>query len=200
MREKSKKKRVNVILDLDQTLIDARPVEDYDFDKNKEKAKKFKFHNMDGYYIVFERPGLQEFLDWLFSNFIVSVWTAATKDYALFVIDKIILKNTSRKLDYIFFDYHCNLSEDYAHGTKDLNTLWNNFKLKKYDKNNTIIIDDYDEVYNTQPKRCVMIPAFEFDKGGSENDTALKLIKDRFENTKRITKQQVKDLNAAFDM
>ena len=42
----------------------------------------------DGHYKVFERPGLQEFLDYLFANFNVSVWTAASKSYALFIIDK----------------------------------------------------------------------------------------------------------------
>ena len=60
--------KVNVLLDLDQTVISAEGDDEYDHDKSKDKAKKFKFHDMDGYYIVFERPGLQPFLDWLFKK------------------------------------------------------------------------------------------------------------------------------------
>ena len=57
--------------------------------------EKFSYHDMDGYYIVFERPGLQEFLDYLFANYIVSVWTAATKDYAILEDSLITAASTS---------------------------------------------------------------------------------------------------------
>ena len=101
---------MNVVLDLDQTLISAEDWDSKDFKKHKNKAKKFEFHDMDGYYIVFERPNLQSFLDYLFANFNVSVWTAASKDYALFIIDKIILSKPGRHLDWIFFSY-CDISK-----------------------------------------------------------------------------------------
>ena len=102
----------NFILDLDQTLISAEAEEEYDFKKYNKKAKLFNFQDMDGYYIVFERPGLQKFLDYLFSHYNVSVWTAATKDYALFIIEKMLLKKKkNRTLDYIFFSYHCDISK-----------------------------------------------------------------------------------------
>jgi len=107
MRHKS-----NIVLDLDQTLISSEIIKEFDFTQNKEKSKKFNFHNMDEYYLVFERPGLQSFLDNLFENFNVSIWTAASKDYALFIIEKIILKNNpKRKLDWVFFSYHCRISK-----------------------------------------------------------------------------------------
>ena len=76
-------KKGHIILDLDQTLISAEPSEEYNFAKNREKSKKFVFHDMDGYYVVFERPGLQSFLTYLFDNFNVSIWTAASKRYSL---------------------------------------------------------------------------------------------------------------------
>lgn len=167
----------NFILDLDQTVISAEPCEEYDFKKNREKAKKFIFHNMDNYYIVFERPYLQEFLTYLFDNFNVSIWTAATKDYALFIIDKIILGgNSNRKLDYIFFSYHCKISEKIKGNTKNLSLLWDTYKLKHFNENNTVILDDYNEVYNTQPKNCIVAKPFEFKNKNSEKDTFLKDI------------------------
>jgi TFIIF-interacting CTD phosphatase-like protein len=80
------KKKLNFILDLDQTIISGEPVEEYSIEKNKKKASKFRFETMENYYIIFERPGLQQFLTFLFKNFNVSIWTAASKDYALFII------------------------------------------------------------------------------------------------------------------
>ena len=66
----------------------------------------------ENYYIIFERPGLQQFLTFLFKYFNVSIWTAASKDYALFIIDKIIIAgNKDRKIDYVFFSYHCGISK-----------------------------------------------------------------------------------------
>ena len=167
---------MNVILDLDQTVISAEADEDYDFKKYKNKAKEFDFKDMDGMYLVFERPDLQHFLDFLFENFNVSVWTAASKDYALFIIEKILLCKPGRKLDYIFFSYHCDVSDKIKKGTKDLSMLWDVYKLEGYNKNNTVIVDDYDEVYNTQPDNCIIAPPFEFTKEGSENDRFLKKL------------------------
>jgi len=172
MRHKS-----NIVLDLDQTLISSEIIKEFDFTQNKEKSKKFNFHNMDEYYLVFERPGLQSFLDNLFENFNVSIWTAASKDYALFIIEKIILKNNpKRKLDWVFFSYHCRISKNKSNKSKDLSLLWDIYKIDGFNKNNTIIIDDYDEVYNSQPKNCIKIEPFEFTNSGSEYDAVLEKI------------------------
>lgn len=167
----------NVLLDLDQTIISAEAKEDFDFKKHKHKANKFKYKDMDGYYTVFERPGLQKFLDFLFSNFNVSVWTAASKDYALFIIEKIILADRkNRQLDWIFFSYHCDISKRIKNGTKDLKILWEDYKIPNYYNDNTVIIDDYDEVYNTQPNNCIIAFPFEFMDESSEHDKYLERL------------------------
>jgi TFIIF-interacting CTD phosphatase-like protein len=164
----------NILLDLDQTLISAEASEDYNFKKNKEKSKKFTYHDMDGYYIVFERPGVQPFLDYLFANFNVSIWTAASKDYALFVIDKVIIAgHSNRNIDYIFFSYHCDVSKSKKNGSKDLSMLWDEYKMPGYTKDNTVILDDYDEVHNTQPGNCIVALPFEYTKENSHQDRFL---------------------------
>lgn len=174
-----------LLLDLDQTLISAEACEDYDFKKNKEKAKRFTFVNMDDYYIVFERPGLQPFLDYIFANFNVSVWTAASKDYALYIIEKILLQNKpERRLDYIFFSYHCDVSKKKKKGTKDLSMLWDIYKLNGYTEKNTVILDDYDEVYKTQKGNCIVAVPFEFTQEGSETDKFLKQLIPRLKEMK----------------
>jgi len=178
------KNKINVILDLDQTLISSELLEEYDYELNEKKLKKFNSHNMDNYYIVFERPGLQKFLDYIFDNFNVSIWTAASKDYALFIIEKIILSNkTNRQLDWVFFSYHCTLAKKLSLGSKKISILWDNFNLNNYNDKNTIIIDDYDEVYNIQPGNCIIAWPFEYTADNSENDNFFNLL---IENLKYI--------------
>jgi hypothetical protein len=173
------KDRLKIIIDLDQTLISAEDMKDYDSEKHKKKSKKFTSVHMENHYIVFERPGLQDFLDFIFNgDFDVSVWTAASKDYALFIIDKIIIAGKSdRKLDWIFFSYHCDISKKHTGNTKDLSILYDVYNIPGYSVNNTIIIDDYDEVQKTQPNNCIIAYPFEFENEGSENDNYLPLLK-----------------------
>ena len=56
------KSKPNVFLDLDNTIISAEAIEDFPFTKKDilHKLCKFTFYNMDGYYLVFERPHLQK--------------------------------------------------------------------------------------------------------------------------------------------
>ena len=168
----------NIILDLDQTLISAEASEDFEFKKYKEKSKKFKYHDMDGYYIIYNRPYLQSFLNYIFEHFNVSIWTAASKDYALFIIENIILNNeNNRKLDFIFFNYHCKISNKNTRYTKKLTMLWDVFKLPGFTEKNTVIIDDYKEdVYKCQPNNCIIAKPFEFKEENSENDNFLKEV------------------------
>ncbi len=179
--------KINIMLDLDNTLISAEPLTDFPFDDPgiKEKALKFPVHNMEDYYIVFERPHLQDFLDYLFENFNVSVWTAASKDYALWVVDKIVLRRPGRKLDFIFYSYHCDLSRKKCkRSSKDLRMLWKYFKLPNYGPHNTLIIDDLENVW--KPQSCNTIPAvpFEILDEGSENDDFLLEAQDKLEKIK----------------
>jgi len=194
----------NIVLDIDQTLISAEPTEEYDFKKNKEKAKKFTYHNMDGYYVVFERPGLQPFLDYLFKTFNVSIWTAASKDYACFIIDKIILPSDKpgRTLDYVFCSYHCDISKKIKKGSKNLTLLKDSFLLSDYDLSNTLIIDDYDEVLKTQPSNCIFAEAFEFSKNGSENDDFLIKLQPKMQALENASSVQpiVSKINSELDV
>jgi hypothetical protein len=190
------KTKLNIILDLDQTIISAESSEEYDKEKNKRKEKKFIFHNMDNYYTVFERPGLQIFLDYLFKNFNVSVWTAASKDYALFIIDKIILQNKKeRHLDWVFFSYHCDLSRKLTKRSKSLSMLWDVYQIDGYTKDNTIILDDYDEVFKTQEDNCIIAIPFEFEDKNSHKDNYLKKLENALKTitpvkpAKKINKQ-----------
>ena len=172
------RKKLNIILDLDQTLISAEEVDKLPLMENDKKVKKFRLVEMEGYYHIFERPGLQNFLDFVFKNFNVTVWTAGDQAYGLFIIDKIVLANKpERKLDYAFFLYHCEMSEKHKRGIKDLDLLWDIFALEGYNNHNTFIVDDNEEVFSLQPENCVAVTPFEFQSDGSEKDKFLLRLK-----------------------
>lgn len=177
-----------IVLDLDETLISSVPSKKYK-NKHEKKAKQFEFENMDDYYIVFSRPGLQNFLDYLFANFTVSVWTAATKDYAVFVTDKILTQGKpERRIDMIFFSYHCDMSKKMKKGTKDLTMLWDVFELEGYNSKNVIMFDDLPEVHTTNPSNHIKVKAFKFTDADSENDTFLKDIQPELDKVKEHVK------------
>ncbi len=161
--------KLNFLLDLDSTLISAKKERELKNITQKQR-NVFKIHKMQDSngkvnYIVFERPGLQNFLTYIFKTFNVSVWTAASKDYAMFIIDSIVLAgDKNRKLDYVFFSFHCDISSEKSKNacTKDVTILWNLYKMKGYTALNTLILDDYiEDVYAKQKNNCIIAPVFD---------------------------------------
>lgn len=167
----------NIILDLDETIISTIETKDLKTDKTllqnyRSRIGLFKSHVMDKDYIVTERPGVQEFLDFIFANFNVSVWTAATKDYALYVVNQVILTKPNRKLDYICFSYHCDLSKIKTGCIKKLSNQF--YHLPQYNSRNTVLIDDNPKVVPKQYGEVIPIEPFDFFKEKSEQDAELK--------------------------
>ncbi len=183
--------KLNILLDLDQTLISAEAVEEIDVKIHKGKMKSFKWHNMDNIYYVFERPNLQEFLDYVFENFNVSVWTAASKDYALFIIENVIInKKPNRKIDYFFFNYHVDISEKVSKKkcTKDISILKEYFDVP-YCLKDTFILDDYDNVFKLQKDNCIWAKPFEFMKDNCVSDNFFSRL---LESLKKLSKNGIK--------
>lgn len=180
---------INIVLDLDNTLISSLS-KDEETDVLKPRMKQFRWENMEGVYKVFERPGLQEFLDFLFDNFSVSIWTAASKSYALFIIDKFILNNMSnRKLACILYSHHCKKSKKLTKKQKSLKILQSHFTMLNYDMNKTYIIDDHPEVYQCQPQNCIHIKPFNFsDRQSFKDDELLKVVKPKLEKLLKLDK------------
>jgi hypothetical protein len=141
----------NIILDLDNTIISC-------LTNNQKNASiitslKEKINNYSELqehkiikYIIFERNNLKEFFDYIFEYFNVSIWTAATRRYTSFIISNIF---KDRKIDYVFFDYHVNLSKKlYDNNMKHIDLLTKTFKIESFNYNNTIIIDNLDNIAN----------------------------------------------------
>jgi hypothetical protein len=151
--------RMNIILDLDNTIINA--LDDSDRKKlSGDFSSKFLYKDMIPFFRIYARPHLEKFLDYLFANYNVAIMTAAEKDYALFIIENFILTKPERKLEFIFFRYQVELSREIYGGVKDLRVIWDLFRVNGFTKQNTIILDDLDMVYETNPHNTLRIKGF----------------------------------------
>ena len=162
--------KLNVILDLDNTIINTVGL---DIDSNLINKFEYIIYQVNTFdrALIFKRPHLDEFLDWLFENCNVSVFTHADKDYAMFVVDNFICKGkTNRKLDFIFYRYHVELGLELYKGYKDLRLLWNDFKIFDFYPINTVIIDDNLLVKRTNRFNCLNIKPF---------DASIESVKDK---------------------
>ena len=162
----------NIFLDLDETLISSIEVDEYHQNKEMLDKKKAPFTIFEGYYYIYERPGVQEFLDYVFENYNVSVFTAAHKDYALHIIKHVILPENKpeRKLDYIFFTYHCKLSTRKYKNHKFMSMIWDDFGISGYDETNTVIIDDKEELLDNQPNNVINCKVYDIMDSDSDQD------------------------------
>lgn len=134
--------KLHFILDLDNTLLHSLTPEEYKKIPYSFK-KKYKYIPMDNEFMVILRPHLRKFLQFLFDNYYVSIWTYASYEYAMWIVKNIIIPEmkSKHKLEYILFEYHCKKSESlYNKQQKRIKMLK---KVdKKIDLNNTILIDD----------------------------------------------------------
>jgi hypothetical protein len=189
-------KEMNIFLDLDNTLIHALEPNEFSICPTS-FSNQFNYIDMKPYYRIFERPYCQSFLDYLFSNFNVNVWTAAQSDYAMFIIKNFICNRPERKIDHIFYSYHTELGQQLYgdDNMKDLRICWDYFKLPNYYPCNTFIVDDLENVKQTNKKNCLQVEAFKvmeekeintdalFDEELKRIKNQLQMIKYQYENT-----------------
>ena len=183
-------KRYNIFLDLDSTCIYSLEVDDTDEKHIKAlRDAGMVVKKMNNSYWVVQRPGLQKFLDFLFENFNVSVWTAATKSYALWIINKYLTPpGSNRQLQYILWNEHCDMCENKykADVCKDLSIFWRVYGISGFDETNTIIIDDnHMKVWNSQECNCLLIRPFEAYDLACKDDDDLERVEDHLKKLLR---------------
>lgn len=163
----------HVLLDLDETIICSTHSEFPLETENYERVKHLT-HYTNEPFTIFERPHLQDFLDYLFSHYKVSVFTASSKDYCLFIIDKFLLNKPERNIEFVFFSYHCEISEKrYAGNNKRLNIL-KDFDLQDtFPLDSVVLIDDRQDWAIEQPDLVINVKPFNIEEPDSENDIEL---------------------------
>jgi len=177
-----------ILLDLDNTLICAEDLASVkDESKMVTAREKFRTVRMEDYYDIFERPHLQEFLDYLFEHFNVGIWTASSKDYAIFVVKNFITQPENkvylnRKIQLFLCSHHCNVSKKHFKGvSKDLKLISDRWNLK--DLKDVMLIDDLENLAEHQPNNVIVVKPFFYDKEDSYNDKELLKIKDSLKLT-----------------
>jgi TFIIF-interacting CTD phosphatase-like protein len=148
---------MNIVLDLDETLVSVTLSNKraYDF--------KFKLHdqatNQSLWYYVQKRPHLDSFLRYIFKKFkSVSVWTAATHNYATQVIRHIMTPEQIQRLAFVKTRGDLKVFSNGSY-SKPLHHVF-----KKHDfiqKNNTIMIDDRRSVMVENLGNAIIVPPWQ---------------------------------------
>lgn len=118
-----------------------------------EALSKLEHYNMSQEYVVFIRPHAKKFISFIQQHYMVGIWTAACKSYAV---------NIAQHLDinprYLLFDTHCNYSSRYKPlcNTKNIQLFK---QLWMYNEKVTLI-DDNEEVYKDQEDYVAKIKPF----------------------------------------
>lgn len=211
-------KDINVFFDCDNTLI-------WSIDISKMKnppswTKHFSYHTMPDNYVIFERPGLQKFLDWCFANFNVNVWSAASPEYVEFIAKYIIEnghkvkgsrkrrnknfdvdRHDVRQLDYVLNSDNCKESQR-VYGSeriKQLDILWDVHDLPDFSSMDTLIVDDLTKVIKENLHNSIRVKKFVASER-TIHDTELagvkrKLMKIKAHYLKNINKKNFKLLD-----
>ena len=148
----------SVVLDLDHTLIYC-PDNVVDVPKNSFHLKSHRVFLDGRMHVIFERPFLREFMQGLGSKKI-AVWTAASSDYADFIVHNILVPYLlpHQKIEFLWHRTHCSESTKKYGILKHLELL--GAKKTAIDPKRAILIDDNTDVRN-QIYLVYTIPQFE---------------------------------------
>lgn len=153
-----------LILDIDGTLIHT---EKYPHDDDVEN-NKYDFSNYE--FVYYKRPHLDKFLSWCLNKFEVAIWTAASLDYASFVIENLF--QDSSQLKFIFTSLQT--TNTYNAETSERRTIKNLKKIKNkgYNLEKVIIVDDTASTFCKNYGNAIKInPYF-----GSDSDNELEYL------------------------
>jgi TFIIF-interacting CTD phosphatase-like protein len=159
----------HIVLDLDETLIHARdkPIAGRPVD--------FAFKIGGVAYYGHKRPGLAQFLQFIFRKFkSVSIWTAASRSYAVNVLRNILTAEQQSRV--LFFKSRQDLAtRQDGNYYKPLVKMMNDPMGRRVGmtSENTIMIDDRNDVLQANPGNGIQIPAW---RGDDNDDYLLKLI------------------------
>jgi TFIIF-interacting CTD phosphatase-like protein len=148
--------KLNVFLDLDETIVSANTLSGPE--KNRLDDFFYLKFGKDMYIVI--RPFTRVFLDYLFKNFNVHVWTAASKEYAEFVVRNVVMVDRDpSELKLLLWDEHVKIAHNLHGGYKDLRLVEGIDSIRMH---NTLIIDDNIDVYKSQPNNTILVKQFKY--------------------------------------
>lgn len=156
-----------IILDLDETLFysehNSRMSDaSYDFITRS-------FPIFEGEYYTMFRPHLGEFIKWLFDNFNVAVYTAASRDYAELLLTKMDID--LKKLKFLWTRENCTIKYDTESNAHLVYKKLAKLK-KKYNLDRCLMIDDKPNLIDCYGNVIAIKPFY----GDSNDRELMKLI------------------------
>lgn len=174
----------HIVLDLDNTLI------------HSVKAKSASPRSLtrddlqwfvNGSYVTFIRPWVKMFINYIYENFAkVSVWTAAEAEYATKIVNSIF--DPDQKLHLFLTREFCEASSEATGTSKNLEWLQKNFTSANISNDLMIIVDDLNEVYETQPANCINIIGWYVTEPDAAQDRELLKIIQWFTDSQNTSK------------
>ena len=148
-----------LILDLDETLIFAT-------ENKSEREADFTV----GQYFVYQRPFLNEFIEFCFEHFEVAIWTTATRSYANEILQTIL--KTDQKLQFLWTRERCTLSFDEEEREHYFVKRMSKIRRCGYKLESVIVVDDSPNVWKCSYGNLVRVNKFE----GNQTDEELKIL------------------------
>lgn len=168
-----KNNRILIVLDIDLTLVCAEEVKDKV--EIKEEKKEIKLREDEDYNIIYreircfsgkKRPHLNTFLDYVFENFDIAVWSAGNEQYVKPSVEHIFGERKSL-LKFVYHVEHCENGSNKDQKIKPLS------KITGYNPSKIIIIDDNENSFIKNEHNAIKISSWSDDK---TDDKLLKCI------------------------
>lgn len=160
-------KKLHIILDIDNTLIDSLSSYDYFRFKSEVRIPDAKFDEANMY--IWKRPYLEEFLSYLnITASHISIWTNGTDGWLKFIFNNIIKPHLDEsKITFLLsidFSTQIQINKDNFIAkvpVKEMKKIFNNNSFG-FSHNNTILIDDnfyncWFNKYNSIPSRKYIV-------------------------------------------
>lgn len=154
--------KLNIVLDIDNTLVDTRERQ------VSSTLPALRITGADLY--VYKRPHLEKFLDWLFENFSVSLWTAGSDTYARWIAAHVV--GPRRKLRHVLSARECQTSFRMFGAPKSLR-LFNHID-PAIGPSNAVLVDDTPANFAGQERNGILVSAF--DASSDEMDDELESL------------------------
>ena len=155
-------KKLQLVLDLDETLINYVPRPVWQGLPEAEQNKYNAISDTLGDYVFVIRPHVKELLDFAFENSVVSIWTWASKDYA-HEVAALVTGGNPQKFANIWSEKDSNDAFEIFNKGKDLKHLWLHLSDGDMLPCNTILVDDLETntKHATNKNNSIQVPAFE---------------------------------------
>jgi TFIIF-interacting CTD phosphatase-like protein len=165
-----------IVLDLDATLVHTQnTMQGLSDIPDQARGRVYVIAIDDGDYMWgIERPGVKEFLEFVFEHFlIVAIWSAGKRNYVEAIVNRICRDGPSPHAIFTYDDTLRAQSGLY----KPLRKMWIDDVLSQFmNEKNTLIVDDNEMTFELNPHNALHIPEYRLGPGEEKDDALSRLM------------------------